>query len=323
MSPKVRQEIYDAYWSFAAERHAILLKRLRGEAPPWTQDPVLQEYRFCNTFRAADRVSQYLIRDVIYGEHCRGLEPEDHFLRVILFRLFSKESTWEALENAAGVLTRETFDASYLGDVLDELRNTQPIYTSAFILASPGVYGYKSKHRNHLALVEHMFGAAQLGLTLARASSLRQVFQTLVEFPAIGPFLAYQLTIDLNYMDFFSFCENDFTVPGPGAARGIKKVFRDPGEASYQQLIMMMVEQQDQEFQRLGIDFPGLFGRPLHAIDCQGLFCEVDKYSRQRFPDILSERQRIKHRYRPTTTLVDPPTRPGLFLPPKWGLNDS
>ena len=160
----------------------------------------------------------------------------------------------------------------------------RPVYTAAFILAAPSVYGHRAKHRNHLALVADMFRPSRLGVAIARARTLEDVYDSLIAYPAIGPFLAYQIAVDLNYSDLLAFSENNFTVPGPGAERGLQKVFRDSGSQSPRQLIMRMVDRQDEEFQRLGLDFPGLFGRPLHAIDCQGLFCETDKYSREAFP---------------------------------------
>jgi hypothetical protein len=323
MKPIVRRQIYDTYWKFAAERHAILLRRLAGEPPPWTDDPVLGAYKFCNTYRAADRVTQYLIRHVIYGHGSEQLGPEDTFLRTVLFRIFSKESTWEALEEATGGVTRSTLDVAFLGDVLAGIRKRQPIYTSAFILASPSRYGHTEKHRNHLELVADMFIKDNLGARIARDRSLRQVFQSLIVYPGIGPFLGYQLAIDLNYSGFLDFSENEFSVPGPGCLRGMKKVFPDPGDYSGEQLIQRMVELQHQEFDRLGLDFPGLFGRPLQAIDCQGLFCEVDKYSREYFPRVVSQRSRIKHRYSPENTRFNPAQAHTLFFPPKWGLNSS
>ncbi len=79
----------------------------------------------------------------------------------------------------------------------------------------------------------------------------------------------------------------------------------------------MMVERQEEEFDRLGLPFDGLFGRRLHAIDCQGLFCEIDKYSRQAFPALKSERVRIKQRF-----VASPESLP-LFYPPKWQINDK
>jgi hypothetical protein len=313
--PIVRTEVFDAYWRLAAERHAIFERRAAGAPAPWTTDRVLKRFKFCNTFRAVDRVSQYLIREVINGDRGRDLPPEDVFMRVVLFRLFSKESTWDALEAATGGLTRSTLDIERLGDLLEERRASGAIYTAAFILASPSSYGHRAKHRNHLALVADMFRPGGLGTQIARARSLRAVYEALITYPMIGPFLGYQIAVDLNYTDLLPFDENDFTVPGPGAVRGLQKVFLDPAGMSPEQLIMWMVDRQADEFARRDLDFGGLFGRPLHAIDCQGLFCETDKYSREVFPHLKSNRVRIKQEFRATPTPLQ------LFLPPKWELS--
>lgn len=311
----VRPKVHDTYWQFAARRHDIFLKRAGGDPGPWTDDPILQRFKFCNTFRAADRVSQYLIREVLYGPSGHNLDAEDVFMRVILFRLFSKEETWTVVDTAAGGLRRETLDVDRLGDLLDELRSRQAIYTAAFILASPSAYGHRAKHRNHLALMKDMFRRGGLGARLCRARSLEDVFDALVEYPMIGPFLGYQMAVDLNYSEHLCFDEDDFTVAGPGAIRGLQKVFRDPGDRTPRQLIMHMVDRQEEEFDRLGLAFPGLFGRRLHAIDCQGLFCETDKYARKAFPELKSNRVRIKHEYRPTPRALP------LFFPPKWEID--
>ena len=61
-------EVYESYWRFAAERQTIFFKRASGQDPPWTEDHVLATYKFTNAYRASDRVSQYLIRNVIYRE---------------------------------------------------------------------------------------------------------------------------------------------------------------------------------------------------------------------------------------------------------------
>lgn len=312
----MRRDVYDTYWRFAAERQAIFHRRARGQEAPWTEDPILARFKFCNAYRASDRVSQYLIQRVIYGPYGRDLAPEDVFLRVVLFRLFSKETTWNELEHTTNGIRRTTLDPSLLGDVLEALRRRQPIYTAAFILCAHNTYGHRAKHRNHLALVADMFGQGQLGRQLARARSLQAVYEALLEWPSIGPFLAYQIAIDLNYTPLMHFSEDDFTTPGPGAERGLQKVFSDFGSYKPRDLILRMVDRQKDEFDRLGLDFEDLFGRKLHAIDCQGLFCETDKYSRVRFPELRSNRVRIKQEYRS----VHAPLL--LRYPPKWELRD-
>lgn len=317
MQPTIRRDVYDAYWRFAFERQRIFTQRIAGEPGPWTDDPILSRYKFCNTYRASDRVSQYLIRRVIHDDRARDLPPEDVFLRIVLFRLFSKEATWEHLEAATGGVRRSSLDPTKLGQLLDELKRRQSIYTAAFILCAHNPYGHATKHRNHLELVTRMFSPGGLARRLATARTLGGVVAALREWPMIGPFMSYQLAIDLNYSELLDFDEDEFTLPGPGALRGLRKVFVDFGSLTPQQLIMMMVERQDEEFDRLGLEWPGLFGRRLHAIDCQGLFCETDKYARVAFPDLKSERVRIKQQYRDPRPLEAP------FYPPKWDINGA
>ena len=95
-----RQEIYDLYWYFACERQNIFLKKLNGDLLPWTNDKILQEYKFCNSYRVNDSVSQYLLKNVIYNDG--KYNYDDMIFRIILFKLFNKESTWELLEKEFG-----------------------------------------------------------------------------------------------------------------------------------------------------------------------------------------------------------------------------
>lgn len=315
MQPKVRPNLFDTYWRFASERQRVFHRRVQGADPPWTDDPILMQYKFCNVYRASDRVSQYLIRRVIYQPGIDGLDPEDMFLRVVIFRIFSRERTWDALEDATGGVSRRTLDVANLGDLLERLREQQPIYTSAFILAGHNPYGHAAKHRNHLELVRNMFQPGKLGRSLARAKSLRDIYEAILQWPMMGVFMSYQIAIDLNYTSYMSFSEDEFVVPGPGAQRGLEKVFLDDGGLAPPELIMHMVRRQEEEFHQRGIDFQNLFGRRMHAIDAQGLFCEVDKYSRVAFPQLRSNRVRIKQLFRPNREPIE------LYYPPKWGLN--
>ena len=57
--------------------------------PGWTlvSSKLHREYKFTNTYRASDRVSQYLIRNVIYEG---AQSAEEVFFRTILFKLFNR-----------------------------------------------------------------------------------------------------------------------------------------------------------------------------------------------------------------------------------------
>ena len=92
-------KVFDTYWRFAAERQAIFYRRLQGRSDRWTSDPILQNYRFTNAYRAADRVSQYLIREVQYGSGDHKTRRRV-FFRTLLFKIFNRIETWDALECA-------------------------------------------------------------------------------------------------------------------------------------------------------------------------------------------------------------------------------
>jgi hypothetical protein len=312
-----RDDVHRAYWHLAAERQWIFEQRVKGLPGPWTDDQILAQYRFTNPWRASDRVSQYLIREVIYNG--LDLTAEDEVTRIVLFRLFSRPATWRALEHQLGPLRRATLRSKRLPVLLEELRQTGPIYTSAFILCANNAYGHDRKHLNHLALVSDMVRRGRLPRALAKARSLRDVYEALAGYPLIGPFMAYQLAIDLNYSTLIDFSENEFTAPGPGAERGILKIYPDATRREMPGIIHRTVEEQDAQCDALGYPRPRLEGkRPLYAIDCQNLFCELDKYARERFPRILSARVRIKAKF-----AESPEPLPTPFYPPKWGLTST
>jgi len=311
---KIRQEVFDTYWMFAAKRQDAFFNRLLRKSPPWSDDPILQEYKFCNTYRASDRVSQYLIRNVIYS----GSENEDDVVfRILLFKIFNKIETWQYLEERFGTIELASFSFETYSALLQEaMDRSETIYTSAYMSCATKAYGYDRKHENHLRLIEQMLLHDKITAQITQCSSMEEVYRILLKYPLIGKFMAYQLATDLNYSGVINFDEDEFTVPGPGAERGIKKCFEDTGGRNGEEIIRWMAKQQKSEFERLGICFKSLWGRSLHLIDCQGLFCETDKYSRVAFPNLKSNRVRIKAKFEPNMTSIK------YFYPPKWGIND-
>ncbi len=314
--PTPRPEVYDLYWKFAAKRQEIFEKRMAGAAAPWTDDPILQNFKFCNVYRAADRVSQFLIREVAYNP--TNNSNADRLFQIVAFRTFSKPETW--LE-----ITRELGHAPVLSDLksgafeaaLTKVKNRgNGLYTGAFILCANKAFGFDEKHRNHVALFKQMFLQCDLAAKIEAAPSLKAIVELLESFPLTGPFMSYQTAIDLNYSAIVNFDEDDFTQAGPGALRGIKKAFIDIGDYTPTEIIKSMVNNQEKEFARLKLSFDGLWGRRLHAIDCQGLFCELDKYCREAVPQLTSIRTRIKKRFKAS------PEPMKLFFPPKWRLNE-
>jgi hypothetical protein len=315
---QVRQEIFDTYWRFAAMRQEVFFNKLKNVPPPWTSDPILNTYKFCNAYRVSDRVSQYLIKNVIYDEN-KSQNEEEVLFRILLFKIFNKIETWEYLESKIGdYITLSNFDLEGYSNILQEAMNIgYVIYTSAYMSCASKEFGYDKKHQNHLALIDKMVVKDRVINRIVKAKSLEEIFHILESYPLLGKFMAYQLATDINYSEVINFDENSFTIAGPGAERGIDKCFIDTKGKSYADIIYWMTENQENQFQRLGLNFKSLWGRPLQAIDCQNLFCETDKYCRAAFPDLKSNRKKIKAKFTATPQPID------YFYPPKWCINDQ
>lgn len=151
---------------------------------------------------------------------------------------------------------------------------------------------------------------------VARARSLEEVFRILHAYQSMGDFLSFQFAVDLNYSNLIDFSEMEFVAAGPGARDGIRKCFADIAGLSEADVIRVVTERAEEEFTTLGLRFKTLWGRPLQLIDCQNLFCEVDKYARVIHPEFQgsSGRTRIKQKFKPRSISFP------QWFPPKWGL---
>lgn len=318
LAPAKTTEVFDSYWKFAALRQEVFFNRLERGTYPFTSDPIINKFKFTNVYRASDRVSQYLIRNVIYNESLPN-SPKEVLFRILLFKLFNKIETWELLTSKFGQLTWENYNFEMYDQVLSEAILENTIYSAAYIMPScKSYFGFIRKHSNHLKLIELIINKNSHEYLMS-AKTMQECFELLKSFPGLGDFLAYQLTIDINYSQILNFSESEFVVAGPGAKGGISKCFSDTGGLSNVEIIKLMTDRQEYEFERLGLNFRTLWGRRLQLIDCQNIFCEVDKYARVKHPNILgnSDRTRIKQTFKANSQPIS------FWFPPKWEVNQN
>ena len=305
---------FDVYWRFASERQQMYMRRVAGRPlDRLTDDPILGAYRFTNPYRASDRVSQYLINSVQYDSEWNW---PDTFVRTLVFKVFNRIDTWQYLLEVIGEPTCASLANGKIERALSRVVGLKPLYSPAYIMPAPRSYT-GPKYVRHLALIRDMV-ADKVHVKIQCASSMSQAFSILRGYDSIGTFLAYQYIIDLNYSRHLAFSENEFTVPGPGALRGLRKCFDHRTSLSTDYLIAWTAERQEKEFTSRGLSWENLWGRDLKYIDVQNLFCEVDKYTRVAMPDLDTSVSgtRIKQRYHPNPA----PLRP--LFPPKWEIND-
>lgn len=307
-------DLYDMLWYFAYERHQIYIKRLNNEKVPWTNDNIMRDFKFTNVYRFLDRTSQYLIKHII---NCKTkYSKKDLFFRILMFKIFNKIETWEALERELGEVSYSKFNLDRYDEILTKLmQEGKRIYSAAYIMPSGKTsFGDSIKHRNNLRLIDMIMNDNPIK-ALKKMNTLEDLYLYLLKFPTIGPFLAFQYAIDINYSDLCDFSEMDFVVAGPGAIRGIQKCFKGIKKGDFSEVIRYVTLNQETEFRKRNIKFEYVYNRKLQLIDVQNIFCEIDKYSRQ-FTIYNPNNSRIKQKYKQNLLPVS------NEIPNKWNKGD-
>lgn len=281
-TPTPNPDTWPLYWLFTVERMRIFWKRHARIAAPWTTDPVLGEWSFTNCYRVLDRTSQALLQ-------VQATTPDptaqELFFRTMLFKLFNSISTWNLLARHTTGLdtgpTWGTYDPTLVRKVMDGLKaDGTRLYSGAYIMQPAMGWGTRTKHHNHLHMLEQMM-LDDMPTRVAAAATMGDVYTLLKRYHSVGPFLAYQYATDLNYSGLTRHSEMGFTKAGPGARDGINKCFSDRGGLTHEDIIRWTTDQQHAQLASASNGtWRNLWGRPLQLIDVQNLYCEVGKYLR-------------------------------------------
>lgn len=291
-------EVFCYYFYFIQERMNIFWRRCEGKRV-LTNDPILREYKFTNVYRVCDRVSQYLLRYVIYKD-VEKYTPEDMLLRILVFKIFNKIETWEYLKQTYGEITIKHFDIKSISALLSERQRYAPIFNNAYMMAGfhKRYDNLPTKHEKWLTMVKQEFIEEGIIDKVLKAQSLEEIYQLLRGCSFLGSFLAYQYTIDFNYSPYINFDENSYVVAGIGAIRGINKCFISHGY-SYEDAIRYTKEHFFELQKKYGYtEFKPLKGHEPTLLDLQNCFCETDKYLRVKMPNLLVGNKRIKQKYK-------------------------
>lgn len=283
-----------AFFSFMKEREQVRLRKEADLPFPWTDDVILQTYKFTNIRRHHDRTSRELIR--------RFYAPNFHedelsiLMNAALFRYFG---TWEFAE-AVGWQTYNTFDFKGIKDCAsNRLRRGMRVFTGAYIITNQGMSEPKEQIVCDYFLFELHRLAPRLIDLLHETKSWEKVGRRMMQINGFGGsgFMTKEILLDTTYTGFWGkeFTEDGmsfsrpvdwdtWTPVGPGARRGADRIVRDVtgtpdsnfSESKAFAVIMDLVEMsQYPEF------WPPEYG-PMAPHDIQFQLCEFDKYERVR-----------------------------------------
>lgn len=249
------------YW--ISERENIRRAKEAGKPRPWTSDPLLRDYRWCNVRRMDDRVS----RELFERWYPRNLTPWKG--TDLTLALFARLINWlESLDEITGHL-----DGARV-TLTQRAERGEKVFTGAYVI--PGVPG-KSKIDSILDLICEI---GNRDLDVLRPT-MRGTWEQLIRFDGIGSFLAGQVVADLVHLPSGRAWPDAATwAPiGPGSARGINRLRGIPkdkavSQETFEQLLPELIEV-------LRPRIAGIWeGRRLQAMDVQNCLCEFDKYRR-------------------------------------------
>ncbi len=288
----MQTETVDRFFAYARKRQDIKLQRQAGFAAPWTEDPILQAYRFCNVYREDDKVTRW------FRENIRGPLRDDPSVlyATVLFRWFNRITTAERLLNADGISRLGVFREHNPDAVRSALAGVAPITTAAYIIKTPN--GMKKLEGLLWCLEQFWNSKAHCDIAAYckySGASLETVHRILCTCPFLGGFMAYEIVTDLRHTKMLDTAPDIMTWAnaGPGAVRGLNRIHGRELEKGLSQ------KQACSEMKALLELAPSYGWLDWEMREVEHTLCEVDKYERAR----LSQ-GRPKQRFSPPSTVL-------------------
>jgi len=276
--------VYSIFLGFICERERIRMARAKGKPAPWTEDKILQSYRFCNINRQHDRVTQWITKQITldYADHpqlwfnliiARFINWPPMLLALKQRGVFNEwdENKFLACTSMAKMMDEKVFGAAYIVST-NGLKMDKDVYVATKVLRPLW------DHR-HLARITQSWACGQWA-------------EWLLSFNGIADFMCNQIVTDYKYSevlprvltkDWTTFC-----LAGPGTSRGLARLHGRPVDKRIPRLIcgsmLKMVRAQVKKDAALRDDkvLVTVSGYYDDMNNLANSFCEFDKYMRAR-----------------------------------------
>lgn len=247
--------------AFIKERDDIRIAKELGLDKPWTSDPVLQTYRFCNVNRNDDTVSRW-----IYDNWIAPNEGDPYLPQAILL---SRMINWPDTLDEIGYPSPWDED-KYVQRIGERMARGDKTWTGAYMVTAES-----NGNPKHVSVCRTVSA-----LDFELEDTCLKAWQQLQTLPRIGSFMAAQVVADLKRTDYLGNAPDytTFCAPGPGSQRGLNIILGKPLDQQWNQ------PKFEAEVNKLRDVVP--FG--LDAQNTQNCLCEFSKYirgsSRSKYP---------------------------------------
>jgi hypothetical protein len=283
------------FLAFVVERHRIWEQRQAGAPQPWTEDPILANFKFTNVFRILDPGTQFLVTDLFEPD----LDPRDTLMRAFLYRHTGRVETWEYLDLTTGYPTVSQLEDvraawheyrgeiktktilekshSYTAHKIERTKSTsqRSMFTGAYLVFPQSSTPGTDKLDSIIDLTKRLFTPGSPDDIMpewGKAKTQAERFKLLRRNKGVGDFMSMQVLTDWGYQ-----CgedrEEEFLVPGPGSIKGAKAL--DPNAKTMDVVRRVVKEVRGvANSPRLGYRSPSLMDIG------SNLLCEWSKYTR-------------------------------------------
>lgn len=262
-------------FDWVREREQIRIRKDRGDAFPWTDDPILQTYRFCNVRREDDRVTVWVRESVRKPFASHPLL----WLMLCIARQINWPDTLERLMTQAAWPSFEGFRPRDITEALNERKASgAKIYTGAYMISAPAQKGADKQ----AYIAETVIGALWerrekfANWFIRPARTLEGTHEAITRSNGWGPFMAYQAVVDMRFTALLADAPDVATwaAAGPGTMRGLNRLHGRPVDAIISQgqalTEMRAIYKTIQDETSVAMDLS----------DVPNILCETDKYLR-------------------------------------------
>jgi hypothetical protein len=189
-------------------------KEVERNPQPWTDDPILQKFKFCQVFREEDRTTRW------FRTHIRDPYRDDPevLMATVIFRWFNYIETGRTL-------IRHNLHIEWdRKKAIEEITKQNKWVTGAYIVKTPN---RMDKVTGVAECISHMWGDREkLVDQILATKSLEKSWEILRDYPYMGPFMAYEVITDLRHTYLLRDATDILTWAnaGPGAMRGLNRL---------------------------------------------------------------------------------------------------
>ena len=264
---------YGPLWYWVREREAIRECKERGESYPWTEDPILRDFRFCCVSREDDRVTRWVrvhVRERFAGH------PRLWLMLCVCRQVNWPDTIAELIAVPGAWPVDDDFSPRVMADVLNARKSRgDKVYTGAYMIPAPQVKG-ADKQLHIASVVVGDLWRRRAEFADWAGASLEATHARIARSSGWGDFLAYQAVVDMRFTALLSSAADVATwaAAGPGTIRGLNRLHGRGVDASVPQAWAR------QEMRAIYEIAERATGVAMDFSDVPNILCEYDKYRR-------------------------------------------